>query len=294
VGSVGKIGRQLFPERHLGLIPPDEHDDIDDSIRLACSVAEESLDLDAIWEIAQKAPHLPRHHHAAKQRQEVGGQAIKVGVFRDAAFQFYYPENLEALAKAGAELVDISPLTASALPRVDALYIGGGFPETLAPRLTRNEPFLEDVRSATKRGLPIYAECGGAVFLGEELMYEGMCYRMAGVLPVTFGFQARPKGHGYVELEVAENNPFYDIGEVLRGHEFHHTYLHSSSTENLQFAFEMRRGFGFDGQRDGITQGNVLACYTHIHALGTESWAEALVSAAARFKISDQGEIDHE
>ncbi|UCD25323.1 MAG: cobyrinic acid a,c-diamide synthase, partial [Gemmatimonadota bacterium] len=159
--------------------------------------------------------------------------------------------------------------------------------------LTRNQPFMEDVRSAARRGLPIYAECGGAVVLGQELVYEGTSYRMAGVLPVTFGFQARPKGHGYVELKVTDENPFYSGGTVLRGHEFHHTYLSSAATEDLQFAFEVQRGFGFDGRRDGITQGNVLACYTHIHALGTESWAAALVNAAARFKLTDRGGVKH-
>ena len=285
VGSIGRIKQQLFPERHLGLIPPQEHGRLNDSIDQARSVVAENLDLDVLWDLARKAPDLPPSGPRAGGLQEAGARAARVGVFRDAAFQFYYPENLEALERAGAELVEVCPLSDSSLPDVDALYIGGGFPETLAPGLTSNRPFLEDVRRAAERGLPIYAECGGAVFLGEELIYEEKHYQMSGVLPVTYGFQARPKGHGYVELETVQENPFYSVGDSLRGHEFHYTYMQSSSSNDLEFAFTVHRGFGFDGQRDGLMRGNVLACYTHVHALGTKSWAGALVGAATRFKV---------
>ncbi len=210
----------------------------------------------------------------------------RIGVFRDAAFSFYYPENLEALAREGAELVEISPLGETELPEVDALYIGGGFPETLAPALAANRPFIESLRRRIEKGLPVYAECGGAVFLGEKLLYDGNEYPMAAVLPVTFAFQAKPRGHGYTVLETVEQNPFFAVGDEPRGHEFHYTAMQSSSTEELTFAFRVRRGYGFDGQRDGLCVHNVLATYTHLHALGTESWAPSLVRAAARFRAN--------
>jgi cobyrinic acid a,c-diamide synthase len=124
------------------------------------------------------------------------------------------------------------------------------------------------------------------VFLGEELFYEGEQYPMSGVLPVTYGFQRRPRGHGYVELDAVEQNPFYSVGDSIRGHEFHYTYMQSSSADNLRFAFQVKRGYGFDGQRDGLIHGNTLACYTHVHALGTKQWAAALVGAAVRFRLT--------
>ena len=223
-----------------------------------------------------------------------------IGVFRDAAFQFYYPENIEALRAAGAEVVEISPIGDTEMPSVDALYIGGGFPETLAPDLARNASFREQLRNAVEEGLPVYAECGGAVFLGETLEMQGTEYPMVGVLPVTFGFGAKPQGHGYVEVEAVEENPFYPVGQRLRGHEFHYTYLQSSGSaqitpktrlsravappKDVRFVFRVHNGFGFDGQRDGLCWRNVLASYTHVHALGVDQWAPAMVRRAKDFR----------
>jgi cobyrinic acid a,c-diamide synthase len=180
--------------------------------------------------------------------------------------------------------VEISPLTDTELPAVDALYIGGGFPETAAERLAGNTRFLKAVRQAIQGGMPVYAECGGAVFLGQELHFEKTSYPMAAALPVTFAFQSKPKGHGYAVLETVEDNPYFEVGESLRGHEFHYTYMQSTSEEDLRFAFRVQRGHGFGDGRDGLCVGNVLATYTHLHALGVENWAPAVVRAAVRFK----------
>ena len=132
--------------------------------------------------------------------------------------------------------------------------------------------------------MPIYAECGGAVFLGEKLVVDDREYPMLGALPATFLFHEKMQGHGYVELETVAANPFYSVGQAIRGHEFHYTCIDATAAERLNFAFRMRRGFGFDGQRDGLLYRNTLACYTHVHALGVESWAPALVQAAMRFR----------
>ncbi len=287
LGAIARVSRQIFPERHLGLVPPQEHEHVPEAIRNVSEIAEQYLDLEAIWEIARQATPL----EVVEQREGVSEGSkpagVRIGVFRDAAFQFYYPENLEALARAGGDLVEISPMSDAVLPDVDALYIGGGFPETLAPALAENKPFLASVRRAVDRGLPIYAECGGAVFLGEKLLFEERQYEMAGVLPVVFGFKSRPQGHGYTALETVRDNPFYAVGESLRGHEFHYTYMHSMTAKEPVFAFRVRRGHGFDGDGDGICHRNVLACYTHVHALGTTTWAPALVDAAVRFRSAD-------
>jgi len=308
LGSIARLPELLFRERHLGLVPPQEHDEQTGAIQQALAVAEESLDLDALWAVARDAPRFEpaaaggaQSEHAgpghtsqvgppseiATDRQTPQKESLRIGVFRDAAFQFYYPENLEALCREGARLVEISPLRETDLPDVDALYIGGGFPETLATTLTNNQSFLESLRRSIERGLPVYAECGGAVFLGEKLLYDGKQFPMAAVLPVVFDFHAKPKGHGYSMLETVEENPFFPVGHSLRGHEFHYTCLRSASSENLKFAFRVHRGYGFDGQRDGLCVHNVLASYTHVHALGTESWGPALVRAAARFKTGN-------
>jgi cobyrinic acid a,c-diamide synthase len=305
LGALGRLPEELFPQRHLGLVPPQEHDQVARAIRQVADVAEQGLDLEALWDVARQAPALTP---GAEEKgdsphlceapfgpfRQMGTvpffrtcpkpEAARIGVFRDAAFQFYYPENLEALAREGARVIEISPLRDAGLPDVDALYIGGGFPETLAPALAENRSFLESLHRAIEKDLPVYAECGGAVFLGRQLVVDAKRYPMAAVLPVTFAFGAKPQGHGYTELETVQDNPFFPVGEVLRGHEFHYTFMQFPEENKLTFAFRVRRGFGFDGKRDGLCHRNVLASYMHVHALGTESWAPALVRAAVDFK----------
>ncbi len=285
VGAIPRIRQQLFPERHLGLVPPQEHEEFAGVLQRVVEVAEGHLDLEAIRRLAQQAPAIDSRVAAVPESAARPG-AVRIGVFRDAAFQFYYPENLEALMQEGATLVEISPLRDVELPDVDALYIGGGFPETAAPALAGNTPFLRSVRRAIEDGLPVYAECGGAVFLGEKLLVDRRQHVMAGVLPLRFVFHPKPQGHGYTMLETGGSNPFFSVGQSIRGHEFHYTGVEPGSAEGLSFAFEVRRGVGFGGQRDGVCYRNVLASYTHVHALGTPSWAPSIVRAAAQFKSS--------
>ncbi|MFH1416862.1 MAG: cobyrinate a,c-diamide synthase [Planctomycetota bacterium] len=282
LGAMARMSELRFPERHLGLVPPQEHDQVARAIQHAADVAEQCLDLDAIWRLARQAPALEPDDPSPAAQTGPKPPRVRVGVFRDAAFQFYYPENLEALAREGASLTEVSPLRDAALPDVDALYIGGGFPETSAPALSANRQFLDSVCQAIERGMPVYAECGGAVFLGEKLQVDQEEYAMAGALPVSFSLRVKPQGHGYVELETVRENAFFPIGESLRGHEFHYTCVQSAA-EDLTFAFRVRRGHGFDGRRDGLCYRNVLASYTHLHALGTECWAPSLIRAAEKF-----------
>ena len=285
LGVVKKLPGEFFPERHLGLVPPDEHDRLAPAIEQAADVARRYLDLEALREVARQAPGIELDADQGPIVElETRPPVARIGVFRDAAFQFYYPENIEALVREGARVVAFSPLRGGQLPQVDALYIGGGFPETAAAELAKNAPVREDLRQRIERGLPVYAECGGTVYLGRKLIYDGTEYPMVGALPVVFGFRHKPQGHGYTALETVAENPFFPVGHSLLGHEFHYTYMQSSSSSELRFAFKVLRGHGFDGQHDGLCHGNVLACYTHVHALGTEIWARSLVEAAVRFK----------
>lgn len=279
----------VFPERHLGLLPPQEHEQVATPIAAAAAAVEEFLDLGALRRIARESPALAQAPSGESGSGVEPGTAavVRIGVFRDAAFQFYYPENLEALTAAGAEIVDVSPIGDAELPAVDALYIGGGFPEMLAPQLSANNVFREQLRARIEDGLPVYAECGGTVYLGERLAFEGRDYPMVGALPLAFGFGKRPQGHGYVEVETVAENPYFGVGERLRGHEFHYTYVEAGSrpsTTELPFAFRVWTGFGVDGEHDGFCRRNVLASYTHLHALGVPRWAPALVRRAQEYR----------
>jgi cobyrinic acid a,c-diamide synthase len=311
LGAIPKLAESPFPERHLGLVPPQEHDEVPEAVEWAAGVAERHLDLDAILAVAGEAPVLDLPDEVGAGRGSTAKAAgrgargaakgagprgaargtsgkgksrpVRVGVFRDEAFQFYYPENLEAIESAGGEIVFSSPLSDTSLPKVDAIYIGGGFPETMAERLAENKAFRQGVAKAVEAGVPVYAECAGAVYLGQRLIVEGTSYPMAGALPAVFGFGRKPQGHGYAEVEVAECTPFYRTGERIRGHEFHYSHVLDLDEKKVSFAFRVLRGFGMDGTRDGLCRKNVLATYCHIHALGAPGWARSLVEAGKVF-----------
>jgi len=201
----------------------------------------------------------------------------------DRAFSFYYPENLEALEAAGAELVPVSSLVPNPLPGgLDALYIGGGFPETHAAALSANTEFLGSLRAAAAAGMPVWAECGGLMALSRAIRWRGGRWAMAGVLPFEVEVLSRPQGHGYTTLRVDRPNPFLPQGTELRGHEFHYSRI--AKGDRPETACAVERGAGCYQARDGVIAGNVWAGYTHLHATGSPQWAPALVRAAMLFK----------
>ena len=291
LGIVPRQEQLPFPERHLGLIPPQEHDRTRRALDRAGDIAEECLDVEGLIHLAQGAPpwNVEAIQPGAEERR--AGEPVTIGLIRDAAFQFYYHENIEALADCGARIVEISALEGRTLPEVDALYIGGGFPETQAGLLAENEGFRRSLRDAAEAGLPIYAECGGFIYLGESLTIGDACYPMVGALPLTFGMEKRPQGHGYTVLDVDAENPFYPVGMVVKGHEFHYCRVLSCGMGDGHTAFSIRRGTGMDGKRDGLTRKNILAGFTHLHALGTPQWAPALVEAARRYRAGKHNNV---
>ncbi len=289
IGAVPKLGNQYFPERHMGLIPTQEHAWAMDSVRAARDMAVSYVDLDAFVAIAQSAAKLPvslelpssvpSHVSITQGGLPTLAQRPKIGIIKDSAFQFYYPDNVEALAAEGADLIFISPLVDETLPDIHALYIGGGFPETHAEQLANNLRFRNKIRSAAALGLPIYAECGGLMYLGESLVLD-KTYPMAGVLPVVFGFSKKPQGHGYTIAQVVQENPYYPLGSIIKGHEFHYSKVLEWKGRDRDLAFQMSKGRGIHHQKDGICYKNVFATYTHIHALGVKQWAKRLVQLA--------------
>jgi cobyrinic acid a,c-diamide synthase len=281
LGALPRLGEELLPDRHLGLVPPEESAARADDVagRLGRFVSAH-VDRARLLAIARVAAPLPAPPPLAEPRPT----QARIGVFRDSAFTFYYPENLEALARAGAELVSVSALADRELPAVDALYLGGGFPETHAARLAANTDLQREVRDAAERGLPIYAECGGLIYLSRSLRCGDESHAMAGVLPIELQLETRPQGHGYVEAAVDGENPFFATGTTLRGHEFHYTRVSSGATE-LRTVLRLPRGTGCGEGRDGIVHRNVFASYTHLHALGAPQWATALVRRAAEHRL---------
>lgn len=279
VGAIPKLGGDsaLIPGRHLGLVTPSEHRggaELEPRLR---EIAERFLDLESIIEIAGSAGSLSCAVAGSPCRSPA---RAKIGYFKDSVFTFYYPENLEALEASGAELAPVSSLSDPSLPEVDALYIGGGFPETHAEQLVRNRAMMRAVKEAAAEGLPIYAECGGLIYLARSLRCKDVVYPMAGLFPIDLAMYQRPVGHGYTSLEVDARNPFYPVGTSLRGHEFHYSGP-VARLEGVESCMRVGSGVGVGDSRDGLIRFNTLACYTHVHADGVESWASAMVSRAA-------------
>ena len=288
LGVVPGMRLKNFPQRHLGLIPIQEHPASMDFVEEARMIAENSLDLNKIEKVSQLAGDLPVVWRVGQNPQSRRlGQCVTIGVVRDSAFQFYYPENIEALRVRGAEIIEISALEPNnSLPEIDALYIGGGFPETNADRLADAWLFKASVKLFVESGGPVYAECGGFMFLAQELVVDHKTFPMVGVFSARSILRTRPQGLGYVELRARDGNPFFQTGETLRGHEFHYSTMVLDNVDSHHRPFDVLRGHGVDGSHDGLCVKNALGLYAHIHALGEPSWAEALIRKAQEFKLN--------
>ena len=295
LGAIPKLKEEFLSERHMGLTPFQEHTEVEEALSSSGNIAREYLDLDSILGIARGAVPLKtgtgdRGPAAGKMKKTTAhplppDPIVRIGIIRDSAFQFYYPENFEELEKRGAELVQISAMQERELPDIDALYIGGGFPETNAIALAKNSAFKKSLRNAVEGGLPVYAECGGLMYLGEALVLGNKTYSMAGIFPLTFCLEKKPQAHGYTILEITGENPFYTKGTVLKGHEFHYSrVIDRDMKERLHLSFLMKRGQGIMDKMDGLCYKNVLATYTHLHALGSPEWADGLVKRAFSYK----------
>ena len=319
VGSIPKNQDLRIIERHLGLIPSSESNEAESMVERIGRKLEPYLDLDRILAAAHTSePDLRTHSpsftpHPQRRQSGFGTPAtsavpsgpealadrrsteererardrktgtIRIGIIRDRAFNFYYPENLEALVKEGAELIIINSFK-DRLPHLDGLYIGGGFPELFLNELEGNRGLRQDVAQSVQMGLPAYAECAGLMYLCRSISWQNRCYEMVGVIDAEVQLSEKPEGHGYVVAEVIRENALFPVGLIIRGHEFHHSSLFH--LKDLQFICQIRRGQGITGKSDGIVYKNLFASFFHLHALGTPEWAEGLISLASRERES--------
>ncbi len=285
IGSIRKLDLENFPQRHLGLLPVPEHPGALEFVRNVARVIERSVDLEKLLSLSREAGRLTLPEKSFQHPWSIErGSNLRIGIIRDSAFQFYYPENLQALEDCGAELVTVNSFSSRELPNVDCVYIGGGFPETHAESLAGNEGFKKSLRLAAERGLPIYAECGGLMFLCSNLRMDEKVFPMCGVFPVDACMERKPQGLGYITVETVESNPFYPVGLVITGHEFHYSSLTESHTQDCRYAFKVLRGIGIDGLRDGIVKYNALGTYLHAHVRGTPMWASCMIREAGQFR----------
>ncbi len=284
IGAIPKLKDNPFPERHMGLVPHFETGYAAEAVSWARSVVEKYIDTDFIQSAAKNASPLPCSGAECKDIDRSTEPVCRIGIIRDKSFWFYYPENIEQLKNLGAEIIDINSLTDSTLPDIDALYIGGGFPEVCAEELADNVSFRNCIKEMIEKGFPVYAECGGLIYLGETLEMEGKSYSMVGALPIRFMMEKKPQGHGYTILKVSRDNPYYEKGRDIKGHEFHYSRPVIIGPEEINTVLDVERGYCLDGKNDGFSRKNLFATYTHVHAAGNKSWGQGLVKAAISYR----------
>jgi len=291
LGAIGEDPRLAILERHLGLVPGNEAQDAARIVETLADAIAASVDLDALLDAtaprAGESPTLQTADAPALRPARSDDARLRIGIAQDEAFGFYYVDDLEALQAAGAELVPFDTLRDAAPPEVDGLFIGGGFPEALAARLAANQALRGALRERIEAGLPVYAECGGLMYLARSIRWHGERHEMVGAIPADVVMHDRAVGRGYVRLQETDAFP-WPSGPIdtVRGHEFHHSGLENVAPE-LRYAYRVVRGHGIDGSRDGIVHRNVLASYAHLRSVGGNRWPQRFVQfvrgvAAAR------------
>lgn len=280
LGAVMRDARLALPERHLGLVPSAETDGAARRINDLREAVAAQVDLERLLRaVADAASTIPgggplQTLDAAPATSGDGGP-LRLGVFRDRAFSFYYPDDLEDLERCGAELVFINSLRDTRLPPVDGLFIGGGFPETQAAALEANAALRGEVARAINGGLPAYAECGGLMYLSRAITWRERRHSMCGVIAADALMCERPQGRGHVEFSETANMPWPAIegeAQTRRAHEFHHSRLVNAAT--FDTAYAVSRGDGLGGGRDGIVHKNLLASYLHRRATAGNRWTQ--------------------
>jgi cobyrinic acid a,c-diamide synthase len=273
LGAIGKNKQLDIPERHIGLVPASEHGQASETVRRMGELVAAQADLDRVLAVAGHHPSLRRVQSRPPAERPVGAD-IRLGIARDAAFGFYYPGDLEALGAGGAELITIDTLRDSALPDVDGLFLGGGFPEMHMEALSANASLRLAIRRAVAGGLPVYAECGGLMYLARCIRWGDRRAQMVGAIQADVVMRDRPQGRGYVILEETGKGPWPGAGSAtIHAHEFHHSELENCAP-GVEFAYRVVRGNGVDGKHDGIIHRNVLASYAHLRDTAANHWTE--------------------
>jgi cobyrinic acid a,c-diamide synthase len=308
LGAILRDDRLQITERHLGLMPSNEAPQAGLRIATIAERVAEQVDLEALHKLAGAFPspsgrgagvrasaadtpssdpsdhllgHCSRRDPTSCIRAVVPereGKSIRLGIARDAAFGFYYPDDLEALENAGAFLVPVDTLRDAALPDVDGLFIGGGFPETHMQALEANTALRSSIRNAIENGLPTYAECGGLMYLARRLAWGERSHEMVGVIPGDVVMHATPQGRGYVRLRETAAHPWgRGLDADIPAHEFHYSAL-INLAPGATFAYDVVRGAGVDGAHDGLVYKNLLASYTHLRDVRGNHWARRFVA----------------
>ena len=279
-GAVHRHADLAIDERHLGLVPSNEHKFVASKIDTICEHIERQIDVAQLVEQLS----IKTESHVTASADESPDTVLRIGIAQDSSFGFYYQDDLQAFENAGAELLPVDLINDQALPNLDGLFIGGGFPEMHIQVLSANQSMRESIRNAVEDNLPVYAECGGLMYLCRQISWQGKTMPMAGAIPADVVMHERPQGRGYVKLKETSEHPWLQESDrVIHGHEFHHSSLENIGAD-MAFAYDVVRGHGIADGRDGIVYKNTLASYSHLRDTESKHWIDEFIQYIKKCK----------
>lgn len=276
-GAIRRNDEFTLPERHLGLVPTTENNAVD-ALKKICAAVEEQIEVDTLIKLARNSSSLENVPPLL-----ITHSSLRIAVAKDAAFSFYYGESLRELENLGAEIIFFSPLHDKNLPEnISGLIIGGGFPEMFAARLEQNKSIRAEIYQAAQSGLPIFAECGGFMYLMRELIdFDGKNFEMCGVIDGAAIMTNKLQTVGYVEAEILNDCAIGKAGDKLHAHEFHFSKELETSGEKIFKCKRMRTGKEYFA---GVAKKNLVASYLHIHFAGCPDAAKTFVDTCKNFR----------
>ena len=269
IGTVYRNRELELVERYLGLMPSNEDQSAERHISDISKVVADQVDLDRISVIANSAPPLP---HVAEPVTGTSNYGLRIAYARDEAFGFYYLDDLDTFSRLGVQMLPFDTLHDTSLPEADALFIGGGFPEKRMRELAANISMKQALREVIDQGMPVYAECGGLMYLCNAIRFGSERCTMVGVIDAECEMHEKPIGRGYTVLRKSSRHLWSDTPrQSIPGHEFHYSML-TNIAGRYDYSFEVQRGFGVNGKNDGIQYKNLLACYSHQRNTERNQW----------------------
>ena len=284
LGAIYRKEDMKMPERHLGLTPIGETNAAN-TVQIIGETIAEQVDVKRLYEIAQKAPSLKEIENTVRSAP----YSLRIAVAKDEAFSFYYPESLAVLERMGAQIIFFSPLQDKEIPPADGLIIGGGFPEMFVDQLIANSSMQQSLIQAAKQGLPIYAECGGFMYLTKEIIdFTGKSFAMLGLIPASCKMNDTLQTVGYIEAKALQDTMICEKNSILQGHEFHFSsmVLPENKIVDFPWAFEFTKTRNNMTYKSGYAKDNITGSYLHIHFAGNTKAAACFIKKCLDFKIS--------
>ncbi len=273
LGVVHRNKKLELVERYLGLMPSNEDQFANKKIKQIAEIISDQVDINKIIEISKTAKAIPHYKKDITNTK----YDLNIAYANDEAFGFYYADDLAIFRELGVQLIPFDTLHDTTLPDADALFIGGGFPEKRMQELANNSHMRKTIKTAIENGMPCYAECGGLMYLCNAIEYENQRAEMVGIINADCQMQEKPIGRGYTLLQKTSHHPWGRVEtSELPGHEFHYSKLNNSFAHQ-QYAYQVNRGYGINGQNDGIVYKNLLACYAHQRNTLQNQWISSFL-----------------